>query len=121
MAQFNPKSMTVPILIIGLGVGWLLTAHNVLPGVNWIWLLALGIVGVLVIAVGGFDKVTLVVGPFLIAGTIFSLLRQTGHISIDTEVPALVIFLGVLLLLVRVLPVPAPKWLIEPPNDRGPR
>src|SRR5437773_534591 len=121
MGHFNPKSLAVPILIIGLGVGWLLTAHNVLPGVNWVWLLALGIVGVLVIAIGGFDKVTLVLGPFLIVATIFSLLRQTGHITVDTEVPALVILLGLLLLLVRVLPVPSPKWLIEPPSDRGPR
>jgi hypothetical protein len=111
----SPRSLAVPILIIAVGVGWMLTVHHVLPGVNWIWLLMLAIAGVLVIIVGGPDKVTLVIGPFLIIATMFSLLRQTGRISIDSEVPALVILLGVLMLLVRLLPVPAPKWFTDQP------
>ena len=109
----NLKSLASPILIIALGVGWLLTTHNIVPGVNWVWVLGLGVTGVLILVVGGVDKVTVVIGPLLIAATIFSLLRQTGRISVDTEVPSLVIAFGTLMLLARVLPFPVPPWITE--------
>jgi hypothetical protein len=111
------KSMVVPLLVIAVGLGWLLTVKNVLPGVNWVWVLGLGLAGVLTLAVGGIDKVTLVLGPFLIMATVFSLLRQTGRMAVDIEVPALVIVLGLLLLAVQVLPVPTPKWYRPPPGQ----
>jgi len=38
-------------------------------------------------------------------------LRQTGILSIDSEVPILVIIIGVLLLVARLPKVPPPKWL----------
>jgi hypothetical protein len=108
--------ITVPILIITVGVGWLLTVLNVLPGVNWVWLLALGAVGSLVLLLGGLNKLTIVVGPFLILATLFSLLRQTGRISMDIEVPLLVISAGVLMLVARQAPIPPPRWMSEPPK-----
>ena len=94
-------------------MGWLLTVHNVLPGVNWVWILGLAVTGVLILVVGGVDKVTFVIGPLLIASTFFSLLRQTGRISIDTEVPSLVIAFGTLMLLAKLLPLRVPAWIIE--------
>jgi len=112
------KTLAAPILIIALGVGWLLTTHNVVPGVNWIWTIGLGATGVLILA-GSFDKVTVVIGPFLMAATIFSLLRQTGCMNIDTEVPSLVIVFGMLMLAARVLPIPPPKWILEPPGSKS--
>ena len=105
----HAKSLTAPILIITLGVGWLLTVHNVLPGVNWVWILGLAVTGVLILVVGGVNKVTFVIGPLLIASTFFSLLRQTGRISIDTEVPSLVIAFGTLMLLAKLLPLRSPR------------
>ena len=113
------KSVVVPILLITVGFGWLLTAQEVIPGVNWVWVLGLGIVGVLTFALGGVNKFTVVVGPFLIVCTIFSLLRQTGRMSIDTEIPALVILAGFLLLIVQFLRIPLPNWLVTPPSNRN--
>lgn len=49
------KSVVVPILLITVGFGWLLTAQEVIPGVNWVWVLGLGIVGVLTFALGGVN------------------------------------------------------------------
>lgn len=100
-----------PILIITIGVGWLLSVMHILPGVNWVWVLALGMLGALVLIVGGVNKITIVVGPFLILATFFSLLRQTGRLSLDVEVPCLVIAAGALLLFARLAPVPPPHWL----------
>ncbi len=111
--------LAVPFLLIAVGVGWLLTAHNFVSGVNWIWILGLGVIGLLIMGIGGIDKVTIVVGPYLIVATFFSLLRQTGRIGADTEVPALVIAAGVLMLISRLSPVPIPPWLVDPP--KGPK
>jgi hypothetical protein len=112
----NKKALAAPILIIALGVGWLLTAQNIVPGVNWIWVVGLGVTGVLILA-ASIDKVTAVVGPFLIAATFFSLMRQTGRISVDTEVPWLVIVFGTLMLLAKILSIPLPAWITEPPKS----
>jgi hypothetical protein len=108
------KSLTAPVLIMTLGLGWLLTNHNVLPGVNWIWILGLAVSGLLILAIGGVDKVNFVIGLFLVVSTFFSLMRQTGQISVDTEVPSLVIGFGALMLLAMLLPLPVPKWVVDP-------
>ena len=112
----NKSTMAAPIFIMALGVGWLLTNLDVVPGVNWIWILGLGITGLLIL-ISSIDKVTVVIGPFLIAATIFSILRQTGRISVDTEVPSLVIVFGALMLIARLLPIPLPSWIVDPPKS----
>ena len=114
----SKKALAAPILIIALGIGWLLTTWNIVPGVNWIWVVGLGVTGVLIL-VGSIDKVTVVIGTFLIAATIFSLMRQTGRMNVDTEVPSLVIVFGTLMLLAKILPIPLPKWIIEPPKSKS--
>ena len=106
------RSVAAPLMIIALGVGWLLTTQGIMPGVNWIWVLGLAIAGVLILA-AGVDKVSIVLGPFLLAATFFSLLRQTDRLSPDVEIPLLVITFGALFLAARLLPVPIPRWLTE--------
>jgi hypothetical protein len=109
-------SIVVPILIITFGVGALLSAAGIGPGVDWIWTLGLAVVGVLALA-SGLDKFTVVVGPFLLIGSLFSVLRQTGRLHIDFEVPMLVIVFGVLTLVARVAPIPTPAWLRDEVSD----
>jgi len=118
--QNNKMSVIIPILMITVGIGWLLTVHQVMPGVDWVWILGLAVVGILAMVVGGINKVTLVVGPFLLICTVTSLLRQTGRLPVDTEVPSLVILAGLLGLAVRFLPVPPPDWFTEvaAPDDQ---
>ena len=108
----DKKSLVIPILLITLGVGWLLTTMGVAPGINWVWTLGIALVGILTLAVG-FDKATVVVGPFFILASCLSILRQTGRLSIDLEVPILVIAAGVLLLVARLKFIPLPTWLAE--------
>jgi hypothetical protein len=110
------KPLIVPILLITFGVGWLLTTLGVAPEIDWVWTLGIAIVGVLVFALGGFDKVTVVVGPFFLIASFLSILRQTGRMRVDIEVPILVITAGVLLLIARHRAIPAPKWLVDTPH-----
>jgi hypothetical protein len=65
------------------------------------------------------DKLTVVVVPLLILASIASVLRQTGRISANYEIPALVIAAGLLILLSHLLPVPPPAWLVEEPPAKS--
>ncbi|MEX2306622.1 MAG: hypothetical protein WD738_03475 [Pirellulales bacterium] len=110
------KTLIVPILLITFGIGWVLTTLGAMPQIDWVWTLGILVVGVLILAAGGIDKVTLVAGPFLILASFLSILRQTGRLKIDLEVPLLVIAVGVLMLIARLDIVPPPTWLIKPPE-----
>jgi len=115
------KTLIVPILLITFGVGWLLTTLGVVPEIDWVWALGVAIVGILAFALGGVDKVTVVVGPFFLLAAFLSILRQTGRLRVDMEVPILIIAAGVLLLVARLPVVPPPAWLIhshEKPRER---
>ncbi len=100
------KALILPVLLIAVGTGWLLTTLGIAPGIDWVWTLGLSIAGFLAFLVGGFDKVTFVTGSFLIFTSLLSVLRQTGRLSFDVEIPILVIVSGVLLLVARTPWIP---------------
>ena len=105
------KGTVVPVLIIVLGVTWLLNVLQVLPAVDWVWTAGLAAVGILTLLVGGINRLTVVVGPFLLVGSICSLLRQLGSLSVDREVPILITFLGIFMLVAQVLGLSLPEFL----------
>jgi len=109
----DKRTLIIPILLITLGVGWLLTTIGVVPEINWVWTLGLFLVGILTFALAGFDKVTVVVGPFFLVASFLSILRQTGRLRIDLEIPLLVITAGVLMLIARLRSIPIPTWIME--------
>jgi hypothetical protein len=110
MSSQNRVPLVFPLLVIVVGVGWLLTAQGIAPGINWVWTLGLGVIGLLAVLVSGIDKVSVVLGPFFILASFLSVARQQGYLKLDTEVPILVISIGVLLLIARLPAIPAPKW-----------
>src|SRR3954453_19354039 len=107
------KSLVIPISLIVLGTGWLLTTLNVVAQIGWVWTLGVAFTGVLVFLVSGFDKVSVAVGPFFLIAAILSVLRQSGRLELNLEIPILVISAGLLLLIARSKSIPAPAWLIE--------
>ena len=112
--------LVIPILIIVVGVGWLLTAQGFGPGINWVWTLGLGVIGILTLVLSGFDKVSVVLGPFFLLSSLLSVLRQTGNLGLDIEVPVLVITIGVLLLVAQLPAIPKPGWFAPlSPEDPG--
>jgi hypothetical protein len=96
---------------MSVGGGWLLSSLGFVPAVDWAWSVGLAVVGVLAVALFGFDKVSLVVGGFFVLASVLSVLRQVAAISIDIEVPILVLASGALVLLARSKWVPAPRWI----------
>jgi hypothetical protein len=116
MASNSRARLIIPILIVVVGFGWLLTGLGYGPGINWVWTLGLGVIGILVFLVSkGIDKVSVVVGVFLLLASVLSVLRQTGQLTIDIEVPILVISIGILLLVAQLPAIPKPAWYVAPP------
>ena len=113
----DKRSLVLPVLLITVGSGWLLTTLGVTPGVDWIWTLGLVVLGLMTFVLGGFDKVTVVVGPFLIVASCLSLLRQTGRLALNIEVPLLVILAGVFALIANFSFVPLPSWILRDPQS----
>ena len=107
----------VPILTIVVGIGWLLNVQDVFPPVDWLWTGGLAVVGILMLVIGTVDKLKGVVGPFLIVASICSVLRQTERLSIEKEIPVLVIVLGILLIIVNVMNLPTPESMKQ--NENG--
>ena len=107
------KKLIAPILTIIVGLTGLLNTLNSIPEVDWAWSIGLATVGILSVAIGGFNKVSIVTGPFLIIASVFSVMRQTGRINIDLEVPILVIVLGVLMLISQLSKLQLPDALKE--------
>jgi hypothetical protein len=117
MAPNSRAPVVIPILIVVVGVGWLLTALGVGPGINWVWTLGLGFIGIMIFVVAkGVDKVSVVLGMFFLLANLFSVLRQIGQLSLDIEVPLLVISIGVLLLIAQLPVIPKPGWYEAPPS-----
>lgn len=113
----SKSTILLPVLLVAIGSGWLLSNMGVTPDVDWVWTLLLAALGILTFVIGGFDKVTATIGPLLILASGMSWLRQTGRVSVGVEVPVLMI-LGGLLALVAHLPfIPAPRWLISKPTE----
>src|SRR5438128_9774448 len=75
----------VPVLMVFVGAGWLMNTLDVLPGVNWAYILGVGAVG-LVMLLQGFNKFNFVVGSFLVIGSVAAYLRQSGVLSIEVQV-----------------------------------
>jgi hypothetical protein len=116
MLAQSRAALVIPILIIVVGVGWLLTAQGIGPGINWVWTLGLGVIGILTLVVSkGFDKVSVVIGPFFLLASLLSVLRQTDQLSLDIEVPVLVISIGTLLLVAQLPAIPKPGWYVALP------
>jgi hypothetical protein len=119
MSSNRRTPFVIPVLIIVVGVGWLLTAQGFGPGISWVWTLGLGVIGILTFVVSrGVDKVSVVIGPFFLLASLLSVLRQTQQLSLDTEVPVLVIAIGALLLVAQLPAIPKPGWFVEqsPPD-----
>lgn len=96
--QGKSQSVAISLMVIAVGGAWLLNTMNVIPGVNWVWTAGLAASGILLMMLTGLNKLSVVIGPFLIVASILSLLRQRDILPIDREVPYLVITLGVLML-----------------------
>jgi hypothetical protein len=106
----NRSTLILPVALIAIGSGWLLSVLGFVPAIDWVWTLGLAAVGLLSFVLGGWNKATFVAGLFFLAASVLSVLRQTGRITPNVELPVLVLWLGVLMLAAHLPAVPVPAW-----------
>lgn len=107
----------MPLAVTAVGIGWLLTSLGIVPEVDWIWTLGLAAIGFLAFIVWGIDRFTIVFGPFFLIASLLSIFRQTGRLNMKTELPILLIVLGVLHLFAVLRGFPSPRWLPDLPSS----
>jgi hypothetical protein len=100
------KSLFGPVFVICIGIAWLLNTLQIIPGVDWIWTVGVFLAGLATLLLGGLNRTTIVFGPFLMVASVFSVMRQTGRLHVDREVPSLVIVLGILMLISQLSRLP---------------
>lgn len=103
-------SRSTLILPIAIGAGWLLAVQGFIPQINWVWTLGLAAAGLLTFVLSGWNKVSFVAGLFFLAAGLLSILRQIDRLNTNTEVPLLILLLGVLTLTAHLPAIPAPVW-----------
>ena len=110
-------AIAISVLIVALGVAWLLNAMNVKPELDWIWIVGLGISGILLLTTNRLDRFNFVAGLSLMVSSVLAALRQSGKVSVNVEAPVLFITVGILLFLSQLLPLPATA---TPPSEQPP-
>lgn len=105
------KELILPLAIMLVGLGWLLTALDITPEIDWIWTLALAAIGGLSFIAWGVDRFTVVFGPFFLVASILSVFRQAGHLALKLEVPILMIVFGALQLFATIRGFRPPAWM----------
>ena len=115
----SKSAIAISLLIIALGIGWLLNKLQVFGGgqIDWIWVSALGISGLLLLTLAKLDRFNFVVGTSLILCSILAVLRYLKVVEIDIEAPILFTSVGILLLLAHILRLPGAPAQTTPPSD----
>jgi hypothetical protein len=100
------KDAALPITLIVVGALWLAWHFGWFPDVDWIVAAGLVLGGIAIIAVDGFTKSSVVVGPFMIAAGIAWAVHDRRNLTWSVLIPALLIVLGVLMLIARHPSIP---------------
>lgn len=117
----SKSAIAISLLIIALGIGWLLNKLQVFGGqIDWIWVSALGVSGVLLLTLSKLDRFNFVVGVSFILCAILAVLKYLGVVQIDLVAPILFTSVGVLLLLAHLFRIPGASGQNDqptPPSD----
>lgn len=109
--QSSKATLLLPTMLIATGCGWLLSVLDLIPPLQWIWAIGLVVIGVAVFVISGWDKVTFVSGGFFLTSGLMSFLRQMELVSLEIELPVLVIVTGFYMLIAHHAGIPRPKWI----------
>lgn len=110
------RDAALPITLIVVGLVWLLWYQGWLPDKDWVIAIGFIAAGVAVLALDGFTKTSVVMGPFLIAIGIAWIVHDRYRTSYGVIVPAMLVILGALMLVARSPSIPERR----PRADKSP-
>jgi hypothetical protein len=100
------RDAVLPVTLIVVGAAWLLWYFELFPDVDWIVAAGLFAGGVAILILDGITKSSIVSGPFLIGSGIAWALNNQWFVSWFILLPALLIWLGLLMLVARRREIP---------------
>jgi chromate transport protein ChrA len=100
------RDASLPVALIVVGLGWLLWEFRLFPDVDWIISLCFVVGGVLVLALDGINKNSVVIGPFLVGIGVAWFVHDRYYMPWRIIVPGLLVWLGVLMLVARSQRIP---------------
>ncbi|HEY3564929.1 MAG TPA: hypothetical protein VGL96_07980 [Casimicrobiaceae bacterium] len=112
------RDASLPVALIVVGLGWLLWEFRLFPDLDWIIALGFVIGGVLVLVLDGINKNSVVIGPFLVGIGIAWFLHDRYGLLWRIVVPALLVWLGLLMLVARSPRVPERAVRASGPEPR---
>jgi hypothetical protein len=112
------RDASLPVALIVVGLGWLLWEVRLFPDLDWIIALGFVIGGVLVLVLDGINKNSVVIGPFLVGIGIAWFLHDRYGLLWRIVVPALLVWLGLLMLVARSPRVPERALRASGPEPR---
>ncbi len=101
------RKVFLPILIIAVGTGWLLSAKNIMPGVDWALVLSMSSLGLLIL-LSKLSPTSIVLGPILLLSAFLMVMLQSHQIDVDLFLPIIVISFGLLMLISRFIKINPP-------------
>lgn len=107
------KSASLPVTLIVIGLVWLAWKFGWFPDVDWVIALALIAGGVAILVFDGVTKTSIVIGPFLIGVGIAWALHERYRAGWSVLVPALLVWLGILMLVARHPRFPHKRLRVE--------
>ncbi len=117
MSYGRREQFAVPVLVLLIGIGWLLNQAEILRGVDWFWTGFLAVFGIALLLLGKWSRGSVTGGVFMMILAVASIFRQSGRLTLEWEVPILVVILGVLMILAQLLPLPDSAKL--PPDENN--
>ena len=100
------RDAALPITLIVVGLVWLLWYQGWLPDKDWVIAIGFIAAGIAVLALDGFTKTSVVMGPFLVAIGVAWIVHDRYRTSYGVIVPAMLVILGALMLVARSPAIP---------------
>ncbi|WP_434777104.1 hypothetical protein [Neisseria sp. Ec49-e6-T10] len=102
----NKPSAFFPLVLIAIGGLWLLNILDLLPATSTLFAAIFMVIGVLIFIMDGFNKSSIVAGPFLMYCGVGIYLNHQESIRLSVILAAGMVVLGLCLLLARASFIP---------------
>lgn len=100
------RDAALPITLIVVGLVWLVWYQGWFPDMDWVVTIGFIAAGIAVLAIDGFTKNSVVMGPFLIAIGLAWLAHDRYRTSFTIIIPVMLVILGLLMLVARITSIP---------------
>lgn len=110
-------TLALPLVLIILGTIWFLKTTDILPATSSLIAILLVVAGIMILIVDGFNKQTVVWGPFLMYCGLAVYLIKSQYMAYSPILAVGLVVLGVFMLIARSAYIPYKKSPTNKPHN----